>query len=124
MFAQIAKKTALALCAAATLFGAQSASARIIIVKEITPAGGLVWQGGGVPCTNGPGYCRRFVVVAVLRAPNPKPPIDYTKSDPVYLYTYPARGEAELGVTGDLPVPKEYIPEEGQEIIPTKEIRD
>jgi hypothetical protein len=124
MFAQIAKKAVFALCAVATLVGAESASAKPVIIKDITPVGGLVWQGGGRPCTHGPGYCKRYIIYNMLVAPNPAPPINYTISGPVQLYSFPARQEGDLGVTGDLPIPPAYVPQEGQEVVPTAEIFD
>ena len=119
MFAKIAKKALFAVCAAATLIGVESANAKTIIVIDITPAGGLVWQGGGRPCTYGPGYCKRYIIIEKLTAPNPAPALNYTASGPVQFYAFPARGEGDLGVTGDLPIPASYIPQEGQEVIPT-----
>ena len=122
MFAKIAKNALFAVCAVATLAGAQSAGAKTVVLKDITPAGGLVWQGGSRPCTYGPGYCHRYVVVSMVTAPNPAPPINYTTSGPVQFYSFPARGEGDLGVTGDLPIPTPYVPQEGQEVIPTAEL--
>lgn len=116
---KIAKVLSIAAAAVLTVVATNETTARPVIVKDITPAGGLVWQGAGTPCTNGPGYCRRYIIVYGIAGNPTLPVLDYTHSGPVQFTAFASQNLGELGVVGDKPIPSEYVPVPEQEVEPT-----
>lgn len=119
MSLKLFKTLSIAATAVLAVLATSEATARPVIVKDITPASGLVWQGGASPCTGGPGYCHRYIIIYGMAGNPALPVIDYTSSAPVQFNAYVSQSIGELGVTGNLPVPPAYVPVPNQEVEPT-----
>lgn len=94
----------------------QSASARpIIIIKD--PAL-YVWTGNS-PCVNGPGFCERWIIIA-LAAKDAKPDFDYTNTGDIQMIASVKQREAFLAdVVNQGPIPAELEPFDNAVVIPT-----
>lgn len=93
----------------------QSASARpIIIIKD--PA--LYVYPGSFPCVNGPGFCERWIIIA-LAAKDAKPDFDYSQTGNIQMAASVQQRQAFLADVNLGPIPASLEPFDNAVVIPT-----